>query len=64
MQPESNSNGKQTNSKLNCNSCKLMQRVSICNIQWIVKILFHHTQYNDKMLISISQAHVLKLADL
>lgn len=64
MQPDSNSKGKQTNSKLNCNSCKLMQRVSICNIQWIVKILFHHTHNNDKILISILQAHVLKLADL
>ena len=41
-----------------------MQRVSICNIQWIVKILFHHTHNNDKILISILQAHVLKLADL
>ena len=47
----------------NCQSCKMMMRVTSCQPQWFSKVLFQNTQnINDKLALTLFHQEVDKLA--
>ena len=47
----------------NCQSCKMMMRVTSCQPQWFLKVLFQNTQnINDKLALTLFHHEVDKLA--
>ena len=48
-----------------CQSCKMMMRVTSCQSQWFLKVLFQNTQnINDKLALTLFHPEVHKLASL